>query len=164
MRLSDLMSQRQLRGTMLYHEIFRPLGIDHQIGIPIQSKGCLGGLTINRDHHDYQDENLSVAAFLAPQIATAFEVDQYIKRLMPVIEKEPSVDFEKLRVFGLSKREAEVMCWLMEGKRDAEISQILKISVRTVNHHVRIILMKLGVETRTAAVSAVMSRSTNVLN
>jgi DNA-binding CsgD family transcriptional regulator len=53
----------------------------------------------------------------------------------------------------LSLREGEVLEWIVEGKRDAEIAAILGLSTRTVEKHVQHILEKLGVETRTGAVT-----------
>ena len=58
---------------------------------------------------------------------------------------------ERLEALGLSRREAEVLKWVAEGKRNAEIAIILGISQATVQHHVEHIHQKLGVETRTAA-------------
>lgn len=52
---------------------------------------------------------------------------------------------------GLTPREAEVLHWIAEGKRDREIASIVGVSVRTAQHHVSHILEKLNVETRTAA-------------
>lgn len=53
---------------------------------------------------------------------------------------------------GFTGREAEIAHWLIEGKRNSEISIILGVSPRTVEKHVEHVFMKLGVETRTAAV------------
>ncbi|MCM2341991.1 helix-turn-helix transcriptional regulator [Rhodoferax sp.] len=53
---------------------------------------------------------------------------------------------------GLTAREGEVMRWLARGKTDAEIAALLSISPRTVQKHLEHIYVKLGVETRTAAV------------
>ena len=52
----------------------------------------------------------------------------------------------------LTRREAEIMGWVSEGKRDREIAIILGVSPRTVEKHVANILQKLQAETRTAAV------------
>jgi DNA-binding CsgD family transcriptional regulator len=52
----------------------------------------------------------------------------------------------------LTPREREVMSWLSFGKTDADIAQLLQISPRTVHKHLEHIYVKLGVETRTAAV------------
>jgi DNA-binding CsgD family transcriptional regulator len=54
---------------------------------------------------------------------------------------------------GLSKRETEVLSWVIQGKTDAEIGMILEISSRTVEKHVGRILHKLGAENRTTAAS-----------
>ena len=62
-------------------------------------------------------------------------------------EKVPS----KIDMPGLSPRESEVLRWVAEGKTDAEISQILGISYRTVTTHLNKILKKLQVENRIAA-------------
>jgi DNA-binding CsgD family transcriptional regulator len=58
----------------------------------------------------------------------------------------------------LTPREAEILGWLREGKRNGEIGTILGISGRTVGKHVEHVLEKLGVETRTAAVRAFAER------
>jgi DNA-binding CsgD family transcriptional regulator len=54
---------------------------------------------------------------------------------------------------SLSKRETEVLSWVVQGKRDSEIGVILEISSRTVEKHVGRILHKLRVENRTTATS-----------
>jgi len=53
---------------------------------------------------------------------------------------------------GLTPREGDVMRWLSCGKTDAEIAALLQISPRTVHKHLEHVYVKLGVETRTAAV------------
>ncbi|RUR70358.1 LuxR family transcriptional regulator [Variovorax guangxiensis] len=56
------------------------------------------------------------------------------------------------RTPALTPREGEVMHWLARGKTDAEIAALLQISPRTVHKHLQHVYVKLGVETRTAAV------------
>ncbi len=51
----------------------------------------------------------------------------------------------------LSPRELDVLRLLVEGQSDREIAEQLFISYRTVTTHVRSILNKLGVDSRTAA-------------
>jgi DNA-binding CsgD family transcriptional regulator len=57
---------------------------------------------------------------------------------------------------GLTPREAEVLFWICEGKSNPEIGIILGSSARTVEKHVENILRKLGVPTRSAAVSTAL--------
>lgn len=53
--------------------------------------------------------------------------------------------------FRLTRREAEVLHLVAEGKRNAEIGAVLGLSPRTVEKHLEHIYHKLGVQTRTAA-------------
>ncbi|WP_296284731.1 response regulator transcription factor [Acinetobacter ursingii] len=57
----------------------------------------------------------------------------------------------------LTQREAEVMHWLILGKTNKDIAEILDLSPRTINKHLEHIFEKLAVETRTAAVSMVVN-------
>jgi len=52
---------------------------------------------------------------------------------------------------GLTRRVAETLLWLAQGKTNGEIATILGNSESTVKKHVLEIFEKLGVETRTAA-------------
>lgn len=60
---------------------------------------------------------------------------------------------------GLTARETAVMHWLACGKTDAEIATLLSISPRTVQKHLEHVYVKLGVETRTAAVMRMLAIS-----
>src|SRR6516164_2512448 len=63
-----------------------------------------------------------------------------------------------LQQIGLTAREGEVLHWVIQGKRDKEIADILSASPRTIHNHVRSILRKLNTETRTAAALAAFER------
>lgn len=66
-------------------------------------------------------------------------------------ENNFSLRTEKLQSLGLSKREAEVLHWVGEGKSNTEIGTILGISPRTVGKHLELIFKKIQVDTRVAA-------------
>jgi DNA-binding CsgD family transcriptional regulator len=70
-----------------------------------------------------------------------------------LLEMPAPLDPISLRRRGLTSRECEVLHWIGEGKRDAEIAIILGCAPATVSKHVERILAKLGVESRVAAVS-----------
>ena len=55
--------------------------------------------------------------------------------------------------FSLTPRENDVLGWLAKGKTNRDIAEILGMSPRTVNKHLEHIFIKLGVETRSAAVA-----------
>ena len=56
-------------------------------------------------------------------------------------------------VAGMSKREREIMTWLITGKTNEEIGLILGISPNTVKNHLKRVYQKLDVFSRTQAVS-----------
>ena len=60
--------------------------------------------------------------------------------------------------FKLTAREAEVLYWVVKGKINRDIGDILGASPATVKKHLERIYAKLGVETRTAAAGMAMNR------
>src|SRR3989344_5315823 len=60
--------------------------------------------------------------------------------------------------FKLTTREGEVLYWVVKGKTNREIGDILGSSPATVKKQLEHIFAKLGVETRTAAAGLAMSR------
>jgi DNA-binding CsgD family transcriptional regulator len=59
--------------------------------------------------------------------------------------------FRRLSTHGLTARECDVLFWIGEGKRDAEIAILLGCARRTVNKHVQNILRKVDAPNRLAA-------------
>ena len=57
-----------------------------------------------------------------------------------------------------SRRKNEVLQWMVEGKRNAEIASILHLSPRTVEKHVAEILVELDVENRATAIIRAMEQ------
>jgi len=66
-------------------------------------------------------------------------------------EQRADVSSCELEGLGLSRREAEVLHWIVESKSNEAISVILHTSKRTVDKQVENILRKLGVESRVGA-------------
>ena len=60
--------------------------------------------------------------------------------------------------FKLTPREAEVLYWVVKGKINRDIGDILGSSPMTVKKHLERVFANLGVETRTAAAGMAMSR------
>jgi DNA-binding CsgD family transcriptional regulator len=60
--------------------------------------------------------------------------------------------------FKLTAKEAEVLYWVVKGKTNKDIGDILGSSPMTVKKHLEHVFVKLGVETRTAAAGMAMGR------
>jgi DNA-binding CsgD family transcriptional regulator len=82
--------------------------------------------------------------------------------LIRLTEINPREDAARLQQrLKLTEREAEVLLWISYGKSNADISDVLTISPRTVQKHLERIFEKLGVETRAAAAAmAIRSNGT----
>lgn len=74
-------------------------------------------------------------------------------------EESDTAQIEALmHTFHLTLRESEVLYWLIKGKTNRDIGDILGTSPRTVNKHLEHVFIKLGVETRTAAASLALDK------
>ena len=94
---------------------------------------------------------------LAARIAPCQYDDEYLVLLQRAPgELNPQALKDDL---GLTNREAEVLMWIARGKTNRDIGAILGSSPRTVNKHLEHIFEKLGVTTRSAAVSAAIQTS-----
>jgi DNA-binding NarL/FixJ family response regulator len=60
--------------------------------------------------------------------------------------------------FALTVREAEVLYWVVKGKTNKDVGDILGSSPMTVKKHLERVFIKLGVETRTAAAGKATAR------
>jgi DNA-binding response OmpR family regulator len=79
---------------------------------------------------------------------------------MIVLREESDVaQIEKLMAaFKLTQRESEVLNWLIKGKTNRDIGEILGTSPRTINKHLEHVFVKLGVETRTSAAAVALAK------
>jgi DNA-binding CsgD family transcriptional regulator len=68
-----------------------------------------------------------------------------------LLEERRELDLHSLLHLPVTKREAEVLFWIIKGKSDPEIAMLLGISVRTVQKHLEHLFTKLGVESRFSA-------------
>ncbi|MFC5300586.1 response regulator transcription factor [Azospira restricta] len=73
-------------------------------------------------------------------------------------ENDASAIDSLIAAFRLTRREAEVLYWVVQGKTSKDIGDILGSSPRTVNKHLEHVFEKLGVETRTAAANLAIGR------
>ena len=79
--------------------------------------------------------------------------------LVVLTESSDAAAIEALSLqFRLTAREAEVLYWVVKGKTNRDIGDILGTSPKTVTKHLEHVFEKLGVETRTAAAGLAMGR------
>lgn len=65
---------------------------------------------------------------------------------------------ENENVSPLTPRQQDVLRWMKDGKSNADIAEIIKVSVKTVEFHVGNIFDRLGASNRVTAVVIAMQR------
>lgn len=79
--------------------------------------------------------------------------------LLVMRESSDAAVIEAIRLsLQLTAREAEVLYWVVKGKTNKDIGDILGSSPMTVKKHLERVFVKLGVETRTAAANKALGR------
>lgn len=110
--------------------------------------------------------NLGADDYLTKPVANADlvrAIEARLRRSERQGAREFKPDFsssEPLLKLGLTRRAAEALLWLAQGKTNSDIATILGITESTVKKHVQEMFEKLGVETRGAAAM----RAVEVLN
>jgi len=144
-------SNKEWRRSFIYNELDRPLGVEDIATVyhVTASKRVLV-LTCGRSRRFADHEFTPIQAY--------HRILNGLTQFHPMSRCQDSTQIAELshraplgQLVPLTTREREILHWLRGGKRDPEIAIILRISPRTVNHHVANIHRKLGVETRTAA-------------
>ena len=102
--------------------------------------------------------NLGADDYLTKQVAKPdllAAIRSRLERTVQLAIPEFKPNFDSARPLeaelGLTRRVAETLLWLAQGKTNGEIATILGNSESTVKKHILEIFEKLGVETRTAA-------------
>jgi DNA-binding NarL/FixJ family response regulator len=125
------------KGEKLDHRTGMNLGADDYLVKPVAREEVLAAITARLQRQHQQEKRIR------EEVSKA--------RLSP--DYSSPTPLESL---GLSPREAEVLLWMAQGKKNEEISIILGCSSNTIKKHVMHVLEKLGVESRnTAAVRAI---------
>jgi DNA-binding CsgD family transcriptional regulator len=139
LRWSDRLSRRALRRLDLYWEVGRPLGCEYELTLWLRDRETvLGGFAFDLFRHDFRDRDLEVLELLLPHLArlATRATTRWASAAQP-----------------LSRREREILDWVARGKTNPEIADTLCVAPGTVRKHLDNIYAKLGVCTRTAAIS-----------
>lgn len=162
-RISDLVSRHDVQRSALCAHDEQRIGLAYAMAVPLlRSRRLLVSVVLNRRGLDFDERDRERLELLRPHLVFLY---QHARKAFaapcgeaplppaPVQAKMPSGGHPH----GLTLREDQVLRWLAHGKTDAEIAALLSISPRTVQKHLEHVYVKLGVETRTAAVMRSMA-------
>lgn len=141
----------------------RRIGLEYAVVVPLfRSPQKLVNVVLNRRGRDFDERDRErlelVRTHLAFFYRQACRLAPALSSTAPAASLPGAMRREPGSYGALTPREGEVMHWLACGKTDAEIAALLFISPRTVQKHLEHVYVKLGVETRTAAVMRAHAR------
>ncbi len=160
-RISDSLPFPRFLHTGLYSEYYRRIGIDHAVALPVYvDDSTLVSFVLNRRKRDFSERERDLLDLVSRPLSRLYLKARALDRVPPVLAAQPpAADGPRLQAAGATPREAEVLSWLAAGKTDREIAALLGCSHRTVQKHLQRLYVKLGVETRTAAVMRSLGRA-----
>jgi DNA-binding CsgD family transcriptional regulator len=157
-KVSDFLSQVEYRRLGLYRECYRHLDTEFQmvLGIVSSAEGTVG-IALNRKLCDFSERDRQVLEILRPHLRAAYLAAMRRIRLRRAFDtSEEARATEDLRRIGLTRREAQTLFHVLQGKTTPEIAAALHNSPRTVHKHLEHVFAKLGVTSRAAAVGKVV--------
>lgn len=160
LRMADQISRHDVQPSAPQGDGCWHSGLAHTIAVPLyRDRRTLVSLVLERRGLDFDERDRARLELLRPHLAFLYRHACHTYHsgqalaatggYTPLPHMPLPADFSAP---GLTQREDDVMHWLACGKTDAEIAALLTISRRTVQKHLEHIYVKLGVETRTAAV------------
>ncbi len=141
----SFLSRREYHRLELYQEADRPLGIEYMMRLWLDPGAGGARLEFDRAGPDFGERDRAVLDLLLPHLKQ-FRRSAATRRR----ESARSVNGRD----GLTLREREILHCVAEGRTNAEVAWLLRISPQTVRKHLENAYEKLGVHTRTGAVAA----------
>lgn len=154
-RFSDFLSLRELHRLDLYDQLYRPLGVEHQIAFVLPSPpGELVGIALNRGRRDFDGEEAAMLDLMRRPLRACYERLVEREQLLGQLSRYEAdrSDAREITALGLSERELEVMQGVIGGESNIELGMSLGISRRTVEKHLQNIYARLDVTSRTQAI------------
>jgi DNA-binding CsgD family transcriptional regulator len=123
----------------------RPLGITHQLALPLRVGHGIEAYVVSRPDDDYDDADTALATLVVPALAA-------LVRQHRALHDVPDEQVDRARDRRLTEREFAVLTLLGAGLTAQAIARRLNTSPRTVHKHLEHLYRKLGVRDRLMAV------------
>ena len=148
-RRSDLQSMRSFRGSGIYADVVRSIGVDQMLATALKPGGLHVCISLNRAGLDFTPTAVDLLTQLRPLLTR--RVARLAGQAMPSGQTMPSGQAPPPQ---LTPREGQVLRLVADGLTDAAIGHRLGCSPRTVDKHLEHVYRRLGVSCRTAAIAA----------
>jgi DNA-binding CsgD family transcriptional regulator len=150
MRFSDLLTRRELHKLDLYHEVYRPLGVEYQIAFTLPSSAHqVLGIALSRGKRDFTVTERDLLNLARPYLIQAYRNALAHTALARGAGRRIVVS--DLLALGLTRRQAEVLRLVAMGRSDQDAAAALGITVRTAQKHLEHCYRTLAVNDRSQA-------------
>jgi DNA-binding CsgD family transcriptional regulator len=140
-----ILGKEQTAEQVAFNQWVASLGIVDGFAVPMHYPGGNIGLCVSVADHPIEDPEEKRAL----RIASIYAYERC--SVLGDLTEASSVKFP------LTPREVECLRWVLKGKSDTDIGDILRISPSTVHFHIEKVKNKLGVKTRTQAAAIVVT-------
>jgi DNA-binding CsgD family transcriptional regulator len=150
MRISDLVTRRELHRLALYREVYRPLGVEYQIAftLPASPQRMLG-VALSRGRRDFTVAERELLNVARPYLIQAYR--NAVAHTLLARGAGRQIVISDLRALGLTQRQSEVLRLVAMGRSDEDAAAELEITARTVQKHLEHSYRTLGVNDRSRA-------------
>ncbi len=164
-RFSDVISRQELVSLELYRQVYKPMGVEHQIAVILPSAPeRVIAIAISRTHVDFSDAERDLLNAARPFLIQAWRNAIEHTALREELAARPTLAAGDLATrivalveLGVSKRQAAVLAEIARGRSNRDAAASLGISERTVQKHLENAYRVLGVKDRSAAADLVWS-------
>lgn len=148
-RFSDVTTREELEATQLFREVYRPLGVNHQIAFTLPSGAdYVVAVALSREDRDFSDHERDFLDRARPYLIQAYlNAIAYSEQGAGSTARLESALLEA----GLTSRQAQVVRLVALGRSNQGVADELGLSDRTVQKHLEHAFRRLGVRTRSAA-------------
>ncbi|MEO8094149.1 MAG: LuxR C-terminal-related transcriptional regulator [Pseudolysinimonas sp.] len=155
-RLSDFLSKRDLHNTRIYSDLYRLIGVEYQVVVPlafgVPSSG-LGGkraesLTLARHDADFTDRERNMLGEFGRHVRST-------ARRLRIRATAPTS--QSIQRFGLTARQGESLLAIADGASVRAAAKTLDVAPKTLENHLQAAYARLGVSNRVAALARVRS-------
>lgn len=150
MRISDLVTRRELYRLDVYREVYLPLGVEYQIAITLPSAAQrVLGIALSRAERDFTAAERDLLNIARPYLIQAYRNALAYTELARGAGRQIVV--ADLRALGLTRRQSEVLRLIAMGHSDHDAASSLGMSVRTAQKHLERCYRTLEVSDRSQA-------------
>jgi DNA-binding CsgD family transcriptional regulator len=144
-RRSDLQSMRSFRGSGMYADVARKVGVDQMLATALKPGSVHVCISLNRVGFDFAPTAVDLLTWLRPLLTRRVARLAAGQAILACGTASPQ----------LTERQQQVLRLVADGLTDVAIGHRLGCSPRTVDKHLEHIYRRLGVSCRTAAIAAV---------